>query len=949
MVTRYFYRAGISGQISLVCYRSSPDTNADLSFGRLPVHLPGAGIESSTSFSDGTISGEYEEQEYKQLPQSNANATGLYYCEGSKGDQATRVYSSVFNYYSWYYPGSRNELLLTKTISKGENVTLSVQSYRASTTYYASWRRIRDGVVTNLTDYDRMSTITIPPSQAKHGDVYAVVDSRYSLSDNKFTLIRLIVRGCVAGKWGPPTCDGVCDLCYNGGVCDDKTGDCICPPGFMGPNCLTACPTGYFGWDCEYRCGSNPFIGSCSNAQFGLPDPFGITCVTGYRGYACSNSCPSGRFGAECLQECHCPSNDCYRYTGVCSYAGCAEGWSGTNCQIPDICPVGYYGLNCLSKCRCLGDAACDKDTGYCSVGCAPGITCVSRQCEAGYFGEDCRKECHCLDDAACDGITGSCQSGRCLEQFQTDETGICKFVLPVLSQPPEVRVKSTSAVVTWKAWGSHPMDSGDGPIIGYEIYQSVYSSSSQNQAFYISAIYQPPNSFSFNFESLQQLTVYNFSVAAVREGEGGEGPRSPVTTIRTEPQGMNKSISPSATIAGSNLGLIVAVCVLVAVIVIAVVVDYLRFRRLSRGLSSKNRAEGGGLNMVSLMTVYDNPIAKEEPARMSVHMEGYEDMGNEDASSAYENVAQPWSESLIIPIGRLSIGYKVIGTGHFGEVRMATVILDDGQSKAAVKQLKSNSSAGDRHRFMEEYRTLSDIGAHPNIVNILAVCFDEGIVYVALGYQPNGDLRSYLRNARSPADDSRSSMADVKLLQFAVGVAKGMQHIAASGVIHRKLAARNILLDDNLVAKVSGFGQARCAEAIVEKSKVSLPPRWLSFESLKTNTYTSKSDVWSFGILLWEIATLGATPYSGITSASLATRFENGYRMPKPSNCDSEMYELMLQCWKEDPKDRPPFKRLASVLGTMAHSHKQQRYIQMLPKSESQHYLNIRPDQDDN
>ncbi|XP_038066658.1 tyrosine-protein kinase receptor Tie-1-like [Patiria miniata] len=176
-------------------------------------------------------------------------------------------------------------------------------------------------------------------------------------------------------------------------------------------------------------------------------------------------------------------------------------------------------------------------------------------------------------------------------------------------------------------------------------------------------------------------------------------------------------------------------------------------------------------------------------------------------------------------------------------------------------------------------------------------------VVYVALEYQPNGDLRSYLRNARSPADDSRSSLSAVILLQFAVGVAKGMQHVAASGVIHRKLSARNILLDNNLVAKVSGFGQARCTDAIVEKSKVSLPPRWLSLESLKTNTYTSKSNV----------------------------------------------YELMLQCWQEDPNDRPPFKKLALVLKTMDHSHNKQRYMQMLPMSESKHYLTIQPDQDDN
>ncbi|XP_038066657.1 uncharacterized protein LOC119736716 [Patiria miniata] len=202
MVTRSFYRVDYS-KLILVCYRSSPDTDADLSFGRLPVHLPGAGIDSSTSFPDGTTSGEGDGQEFKKLPRWNANVTGLYYCEGSKGDQTTRVYSSVYRKdRGRRYPDRMEEdLLLTKTINKGENVTLYVQSFYAWRKKYASWRRIRDGVVTNLSNYDGMETITIPSSQAKHGDVYAVVDSReFSLSDNKFALIRLIVRGCVASK-----------------------------------------------------------------------------------------------------------------------------------------------------------------------------------------------------------------------------------------------------------------------------------------------------------------------------------------------------------------------------------------------------------------------------------------------------------------------------------------------------------------------------------------------------------------------------------------------------------------------------------------------------------------------------------------------------------------------------------------------------------------------------
>ncbi|XP_022097095.1 tyrosine-protein kinase receptor Tie-1-like [Acanthaster planci] len=735
-------------------------------------------------------------------------------------------------------------------------------------------------------------------------------------------------------------------MCYNGGVCDDKTGKCICPPGFKGPNCVTACPAYSFGWNCEFRCGGrNLFGSSCNFVQFSLPDPFGISCISGRYGSGCSSGCPTGRFGADCLQECHCmfADNGCNSTTGVCNFGGCTDGWLGTNCQIPDVCPVGYYGLNCASMCHCNGKAACDKHTGYCSGRCAPGSTCVSWQCDSGYFGEDCSKACYCKDDTPCDAITGSCRSGLCLEQYQSDGTGICQFLLPVLSQPPKVEVDTTSATVRWEAWGSHPMDAGDGPVIEYTIYRSNPSTGSWVRVSTVQAKYQPPEGFSFLIDPLQQLTVYNFSVAAVREGDGGEGPRSPETTIRTEPQAMT---------IGTNIGLIVAVCALIAVIVIVVVVDYLRFRRFSKRLRPKSHSIASAVNMNSL-AAYDNPLADDIP-RNSVTMEGYDDVGNDandgaDAATTYEEVDLPWTKSLTVPIDQLSLGVKVIGTGHFGEVRLATVLLSDGHLKAAVKQLQVNAPASENERFLEEYRTLKDIGTHPNIVRMLAVAFHEDVLYVALEYLSNGDLRTYLRGARPDGGVGQSSLSDAKLLQFAFDVAKGMQHIAASGVIHRKVAAASILLDENMVPKISGFGLARCAEVIVEKpKKLFPPPRWMALESLKTNTFTSKSDVWSFGILLWEISSVGATPYAGIKSTSLGTRFENGYRLPKPDSCNDEIYGLMQQCWQENPKDRPPFKKVASILEGMAKGHKQQRYIQMSPRSETPHYLNIRPDQDD-
>ncbi|XP_038053520.1 angiopoietin-1 receptor-like [Patiria miniata] len=308
------------------------------------------------------------------------------------------------------------------------------------------------------------------------------------------------------------------------------------------------------------------------------------------------------------------------------------------------------------------------------------------------------------------------------------------------------------------------------------------------------------------------------------------------------------------------------------------------------------------------------------------------------------------WAQSWHIPFRNMMIGDMVLGKGNFGEVRYGAVKVEGEDFKAAIKTLKAYESKNDRQNFMDEFRILTKIGRHPNVVSILGACQHDDILYVALEFMPNGDLRTHLRNARSQDDDGQSSLSSyAKLIQFAFDVAKGMQHLAALRVIHRDLAARNILLDNQLVAKVSDFGLSRGEDIYVQTSQTRVPTRWLSPESLTYNAYTSKSDVWSFGILLWEIATLGATPYENITTKDLMSRLEIGYRMAKPSNCDDEIYNLMLMCWQVDPAKRPSFNQLVTRLTSMADNPNEQTYMRMLPKTEEYMHMMIRPEFDDN
>ncbi|XP_022111619.1 angiopoietin-1 receptor-like [Acanthaster planci] len=454
------------------------------------------------------------------------------------------------------------------------------------------------------------------------------------------------------------------------------------------------------------------------------------------------------------------------------------------------------------------------------------------------------------------------------------------------------------------------------------------------------------------------------FSVAAVGEGTG-EGSRSPSVSGETLPlpsTTTERTTSRETTVTepSSSNTAVIAVIIVVVLVLAAVAVGcficYLRRRR--RHGKNESGAQSGGAQELN---TYQNKIASDiettsspyERVGHGVPSSSYEvlDVGLSSKSSTYEDVGLPsWAQQWGIQWEDMIISKTVLGSGNFGEVLEGAVVIGGKISKAAVKKLKAaHASPADHQNFTEEFRILTKIGRHPNIVNLLAACQHEDDLYVAVEYLPNGDLRTCLRNARSQGDGGQTSLSSEKLIQFALDIAKGMQHLAASGVIHRDLAARNILLSDDLVAKVSDFGLSRGEDIYIQTSKTRVPTRWLSLESLLRQVYTSKSDVWSFGILLWEIATLGATPYEDIKSKDLPSRLENGYRMPKPSNCDDELYGLMMQCWQEDPKERPAFKTLVSILKSIAENQIEKTYMRLLPKSEDYMYLMIRPQLDDN
>ncbi|XP_038061244.1 discoidin domain-containing receptor 2-like [Patiria miniata] len=356
----------------------------------------------------------------------------------------------------------------------------------------------------------------------------------------------------------------------------------------------------------------------------------------------------------------------------------------------------------------------------------------------------------------------------------------------------------------------------------------------------------------------------------------------------------------------------------------------------------------------------YEDKIAPQGPhkyeKRISKHVaHTYEDTSNLQEKTPMlpdsgdgENILPPWAERWKVPRCDLIMDERVLGCGNFGEVRSGGVMKDGELTRAAIKMLKGHASTSERDDFINELHTLTSFDHHPNVVLLLGACQHRQVLYVALEYLPRGDLRSYLRTVRSQSDSDEDALSSDQLVKFALDVAKGMEHLAKAGVIHRDLAARNILLSEGLTAKVSDFGLSRGEDIYVQTSKRRFPVRWLAIESIRYKRYTTNSDVWSFGILLWEISTIGGTPYPTTKSESLARKLKGGYRMPKPSNCDDKSYALMRKCWEEDPNKRPSFSELVSTLSDMGDSKIQHTYFSF-GRVRYENLSAIRPEFDDN
>lgn len=433
-------------------------------------------------------------------------------------------------------------------------------------------------------------------------------------------------------------------------------------------------------------------------------------------------------------------------------------------------------------------------------------------------------------------------------------------------------RTSRNSISLSWQE-PEHP----NGIILDYEV--KYYEKQEQETSYTILRA----RGTNVTISSLKPDTTYVFQIRA--RTAAGYGSNSRKFEFETSPD--------SFSISGENSQVVmIAISAAVAIILLTVVTYVLigrfcGYKKSKHGTDEKRLHFGNGHLKLPGLRTYVDPHTYEDPTQ-AVH----EFAKELDATN-------------------ISID-KVVGAGEFGEVCSGRLKLPSKKEiSVAIKTLKVGYTEKQRRDFLGEASIMGQFD-HPNIIRLEGVVTKSKPVMIVTEYMENGSLDSFLRK-----HDAQFTV--IQLVGMLRGIASGMKYLSEMGYVHRDLAARNILINSNLVCKVSDFGLSRVLEDDPEAAYTTrggkIPIRWTSPEAIAYRKFTSASDVWSYGIVLWEVMSYGERPYWEMSNQDVIKAVDEGYRLPPPMDCPAALYQLMLDCWQKDRNDRPKFEQIVSIL----------------------------------
>uniref|UniRef100_A0A673ZHI1 receptor protein-tyrosine kinase n=1 Tax=Salmo trutta TaxID=8032 RepID=A0A673ZHI1_SALTR len=650
-----------------------------------------------------------------------------------------------------------------------------------------------------------------------------------------------------------------------------------CKPGLWGPSCEHSCPV-------------------CSNGGVCHDETGECICPPGFKGHTCETVCGEGKFGRMCKEWCrdgYCRSMVfCQRDPYGCS---CGTGWKGFNCS--EACSPGFYGADCRLTCECGDKGHCDRFRGCVCVG-RHGSRCEKQVCIILSVVRPCQHHFTRLRNNSDSMILFYYQ----VECVQSSDPGTVKtYQLPSNSTglklpdlKPRHKYECRVRIMT-VSMGQHSQ-----PVSAWTLSNelppapsSIRSCNITDTSAIITWSLVEGHSISKVMLRFQDNTLMQFHQVIGCAYATSET----YSTSPSPPPGLAGLGSEGNMLFYAILGSAGMTC-------ITILVAFCIVLQLKRATFQRR-----------MVQAFQNIVREEPVVQFS---SGSLNMPNKKHKNPEKSVAYPTLEWSDIKF------QDVIGEGNFGQVLKARIKKDGLRMDAAIKRMKEYASKDDHRDFAGELEVLCKLGHHPNIINLLGACEHRGYLYLAIEFAPHGNLLDFLRKSRvletdpafAIANSTASTLTSQQLLHFAADVARGMDYLAQKQFIHRDLAARNILVGENFVAKIADFGLSRGQEVYVKKTMGRLPVRWMAIESLNYSVYTTN---------MYFVLTCvsGGTPYCGMTCAELYEKLPQSYRLEKPLNCDDEVYDLMRQCWREKPYERPSFQQILVSLNRMLEERK--------------------------